>query len=394
MEKFRCRIKKIFVIQNILVIFLFTVMLAAILCLIILPKPEFSEQENRMLQQFPKPSWGSISNGSFMEQMSDFVEDHFPARSFFVSLNTTVCLAEGNKDIGGNYSETPAEGGAYFGKQEHLYEVLLPDKNSTYQKNVSGLVSFSQKSGIPLYFLPVPSGAAEQSENLPYSCPGNDQLEKLRALQAGAEGNVKVIDLFHALSLQKTGQDYYFRTDHHWNAYGAYVGYTELCNAMKIPCTPLSQFSFRAAEQPFLGTLYSKALFAWQKPDSLVLPYKADGWDLTQETDGSVHKGIYWDQFLTQKDKYSVYLGGNPAVTIIRNSASGKGKILILKDSYANSMIPYLATNFSEIHLIDLRYYNKDIYDYIKQNGIHQTAAVYSLSQLSEVPIANKLLVG
>ena len=392
MEKFRNWIKKIFMMQNTLVVFLFASMLAVILCLLFLPKTEFSEQENRMLQQFPKISWTSIGDGSFMEEMGDFVGDQFPARRFFVSLNTAVCWMEGNKDIGGNYSKTPAEGGVYFGKQGHLYEVLLPSKNSTYKKNISGLISFSLKSGIPLYILPVPSGAAEQEENLPYSCPDHDQREEFRELQAGAEGNVKVIDLFDDLSLQKTGRDYYFKTDHHWNTYGAYVGYTELCKAMKIPCTPLSQFSLRTDGQPFFGTLYSKALDAWQKPDSFVLPYKKDGWTLTQETNGSVRKDIYWNQYLTQKDKYSVYLGGNPAVTVVKNSAAGKGKILLLKDSYANSMIPYLATNFSEIHLIDLRYYNQNIYDYIQQNGIKQAAAIYSFSQLSEVPIANKLL--
>ena len=393
MEKFRGWIKKIFVIRNALSLFLAAIMLAVILCLIFLPKAEFSEQENRTLQQFPKLSWESVGDGSFMEEMSGFVEDHFPARRFFVSLNTAARLLEGNKDVGGNYSKTPAEGGVYFGKQGHLYEALPPEKNGTYQKNISALVSFSQQSGLPLWILPVPSGATEQAGNLPYSCPGNDQPEELRELQAGAGSGVKVIDLSGALSLQKTGRDYYFKTDHHWNTYGAYVGYAELCKAMQVPCTPMSQFSFRAADQPFFGTLDSKALFAWQTPDSFVLPYLKAGWNLTQETNGSVRQGIYWDEYLAKKDKYSVYLGGNPAVTVVKNPAAGSGgKLLLLKDSYANSMIPYLATSFSEIHLIDLRYYNQDIYDYIKQNGIHRAAAIYSLSQLSEVPIANKLL--
>jgi hypothetical protein len=54
-------------------------------------------------------------------------------------------------------------------------------------------------------------------------------------------------------------------------------------------------------------------------------------------------------------------------------------------------MIPYLSQNFSEIHIIDLRYYNLDIYDYIKRNGIEKAAAVYSIKQLCDVSIANKL---
>lgn len=347
-----------------------------------------------MLQQFPKISWESLADGSYMEEMSSFVSDQFPAREAFVSLNTDICLLEGNKDIGGNYSETPAQGGVYFGKQNHLYEVLLPDKNRIYQNNISGLIAFSKNSGIPLYILPVPAGAAEQAENLPFSAPIYDQKKLFQELLTKVEGKVKVIDLFDDLSLEKTKADYYFKTDHHWNTYGAYIGYRDLCRVMKIPCTAQNKFEFRTVQQPFFGTLYSKALFARQQPDSFVMPYPKTSWNLTQETNGSVHKGIYWDQYLSQKDQYAVYLGGNPAVTVIRNPSpsAGQGKILILKDSYANSMIPYLATDFSEIYMIDLRYYNRNIYDYIKQLGINRAAAIYSISQLSEVSIANKLL--
>ena len=56
-------------------------------------------------------------------------------------------------------------------------------------------------------------------------------------------------------------------------------------------------------------------------------------------------------------------------------------------------MIPFLMTNFSEIHLIDLRYYNFNVYDYIEEQGITDAAAIYSVKQLCDVSIANKLIV-
>jgi alginate O-acetyltransferase complex protein AlgJ len=102
-------------------------------------------------------------------------------------------------------------------------------------------------------------------------------------------------------------------------------------------------------------------------------------------------QGIYWEEYLNKKDKYSVYLGGNPSVTVVKNPDAKGDKLLLLKDSFANSMIPYLSQNFSEIHMIDLRYYNLDIYEYIQQNEIQQAAAVYSIKQLCDVSIANKL---
>ncbi len=386
------RMKKLFTTQNALAFFLFAVTLTVLLCFAFLPKHEISEKENRSLQMFPKISLGGVADGTFMREMNDFIEDQFPARDFFVSLNTTACLLEGNRDLGGDYSAAPAEGGVYVGKADHLYEVLPPDRNGVFAKNAAGLASFARESGLPLFVLPVPSGATEQRANLPDPCPGNEQGEEMDELRRLAGNGIEVVDLSDSLSLQKTGKDYYFKTDHHWNTFGAYVGYTELCKGMGIAPTPQSAFSFRTSERPFYGTLYSKAPLFWQQPDRFVLPYRADEANLTQETGGSIHKGLYWDRYLTEKDQYSTYLGGNPAVTVVRNPAAKKGKILLLKDSYANSMIPYLATDFSEIHLIDLRYYNQDLYDYIRRNGIRQAAAIYSLSQLSEVPVANRLL--
>lgn len=371
-------------------IMLFGVILAGVLGLIFAPKQDFSEDENRALEPAPRFSLSSVRDGSFMDSAENWVSDHFILRKQLVSLNTGAQLFFGKRDLAADYSKTPAEGGVYFGKNGHIYEVLLPDKQGIFTANKNALGAFAAKTGIPFYVLAVPSGSQEEPENLPYSAPNHDQREEFNALKTSAGANTTVIDVFGALSL-KTGRDSYFKTDHHWTAYGAYEGYSALAAAMGIPCAPQSDFTYKAVSQPFYGTLYSKAVWGGSEPDEFVLPYYKKDSNVTQQTGKSIHQGIYWEEYLSEKDKYSVYLGGNPAVTVVKNPSAKGGKLLILKDSFANSMIPYLSVNFSEIHIIDLRYYNKDIYEYIKQNGIHRAAAIYSIKQLSEVSIANKL---
>ena len=54
-------------------------------------------------------------------------------------------------------------------------------------------------------------------------------------------------------------------------------------------------------------------------------------------------------------------------------------KLLIIRDSYADSLVPFLTPHFSEIHLLDLRYYKLSIADYIAQNGIDQALVLYSV---------------
>ena len=372
-------------------VMLFLTILIGILYLIFAPKQDFSEDENRVLEPFPRITLESVRDGSFMDSIEAFVGDHFMLRKAFVSLNTRAQLLMGKRDLGSDYSTTPAEGGVYFGKDSHIYEVLLPNRTDTFQRNVAGLKLFSEKVQVPFYMLPVPSGSQEQPDRLPFAAPNHDQHEELNALHSALDAKAKVLDLFDTLS-DKTGKDYYFKTDHHWNAYGAYEGYQALVSAMGLTPAPESDFDFQVGSDAFYGTLYSKAVLNGQQPDTLYLPVYKKPMKLTQQTGKQTRDSIYWTEFLQKKDKYSTFLGGNHSVDVVKNADVTNGqKLLILKDSYANSMIPFLAVHFSEIHIIDLRYYNQDIYKYIQQNGITETAAIFSIKQLCDVAVGSKL---
>lgn len=371
---------------------LFLTILIGVLVLIFAPKQTFSEDENRVLEPAPQISLDSIRDGSFMDSIESYVGDHFMLRKAFISLNTSAQLFMGKRDLGSDYSTTPAEGGVYFGKDNHIYEVLLPNRTDIFSRNASALGTFAKNTKIPFYVVPVPSGSQEQPDKLPLSAPNHDQHEELNAIQSDVGDNAKVIDLFDTLS-DKTGKDYYFKTDHHWNAYGAYEGYQALITAMGYTPTPEEDFDFQVASSAFYGTLYSKAVLANQVPDILYLPVYKKPMALTQVTGKQSRDSIYWKEYLQQKDKYSTFLGGNHSVDVVKNADVKNGKkLLIIKDSYANSMVPFLVTNFSEIHIIDPRYYNQDIYDYIQQNGITESAAIYSIKQLCDVSVANKLM--
>lgn len=371
---------------------LFITILVGVLVLLFAPKQTFSEDENRVLESPPQITLNSIRDGSFMDSIESYVGDHFMLRKAFISLNTSAQLLMGKRDLGSNYSTTPAEGGVYFGKDNHIYEVLLPNRTDIFSKNAAALNTFAKNANIPFYVVPVPSGSQEQPDKLPFSAPNHDQHEELNAIKLSVGKNAKVIDLFDTLS-DKSGKDYYFKTDHHWNAYGAYEGYQALMKAMGYTSAPISDFDFQEASRAFYGTLYSKAVLANQAPDILYLPVYKKPMALTQVTGKQSRNSIYWTEYLQQKDKYSTFLGGNHSVDVVKNADVKNGKkLLIIKDSYANSMAPFLAANFSEIHIIDPRYYNQDIYDYIQQNGITESAAIYSIKQLCDVSVANKLL--
>ena len=373
--------------------------ITAFLCLMILlgllwlaagPKSQFSENENRMLQMFPELRFSDLVDGTYMKSVESYVCDQFPLRDQFVDLCTRTQLFAGKTELNADYSTQPAKAGVYFGKNGHLYEPTLPDTEQTFEENAKAFGTFAKKEKIPFYLLAVPSAAQEQPENIPAHSAAGDQRRDLQSLERQVGSNGHVVNLFGLLSL-KTAGDVYFKTDHHWNMQGAYIGYQALIHAMGKPCAPLSDYTVRTASQPFYGTLYSKAVFDGQQADSFSYPVW-NGMDAVTVQIGSTQShGIYQTEYLNRKDKYSLYFGGNPPVAVIRNPSAPSGKLLLVKDSFANSMIPYLCRNYSEIHMIDLRYFNQDLGQYISRNGIRQAAAVYSIQQLCDVSVASKL---
>ena len=89
---------------------------------------------------------------------------------------------------------------------------------------------------------------------------------------------------------------------------------------------------------------------------------------------------IYEEKWLNEKDKYSYFLGQNKALLEIQNkSVDNNKKILIVKDSYGNSMIPFIAQEYEYIYVIDPRLYRLDISDYVKENEIEEVLLVYNV---------------
>ena len=64
---------------------------------------------------------------------------------------------------------------------------------------------------------------------------------------------------------------------------------------------------------------------------------------------------------------------------VVRTGNTDKPKLLLIRDSYSDSLVPFLTPHFSEIHLIDLRYYKQSAVQYIQDNGIDMAVVLYSV---------------
>ncbi|MBQ3008134.1 MAG: hypothetical protein IJD80_00970, partial [Oscillospiraceae bacterium] len=111
---------------------------------------------------------------------------------------------------------------------------------------------------------------------------------------------------------------------------------------------PLENYSFVEVEN-FLGTHYSKAKTYNVQSD--ILSYIES--DATIDIGGTVNS-IYEKEKLNVRDKYAMFLRGNPGMATIKGN--GTGKVMIIKDSYANCLVPFMINDFEQIDIYDMRY--------------------------------------
>ena len=119
----------------------------------------------------------------------------------------------------------------------------------------------------------------------------------------------------------------------------------------------------------------------WVAPDHIDRYISGDGVKVTGYPEGSpVESSLYVDSYLDKKDKYSSFLGGNQPLCVIETEHTDAPKVLVIRDSYSDSLAPFLTQSFSEIHLFDTRMNKTSIKAYVEENDIDQVVVLYSIS--------------
>lgn len=341
------------------------IILFLLILTIILPKEEFSANENRYLQKFPIISIESISSGKFMAQMSDYIADHFPFRETFLSFKTNLFKMFGIK----------RQNGIYYADDNYLIEEYeKPENNEKITRIINRFINTN--SNVKYDFMLVPTSAYIYQNKLSNYNLNYDEKKTMEYFRQNINSNY--IDVSTIL-LNNNDKYIYYRTDHHWTTRGAYYAYYEYCkNNGIIP----NNYLFNEVSQNFYGTLYSKVLDNTIMPD--IIEKIVDNNVYAVNYPNSDLYSMYNDKYLTEKDKYSYFLNANQSLITIVNQSIFDKEILIIKDSYANSFIPLLAAHYSKIHVIDPRYYKNKISDYIKDNNINHVLFLYNVGTIDD----------
>lgn len=340
------------------------------------PDQAVSESENRPLKQKPKFSVDELLSGEYMSEFETYVTDQFFAKDWWVGVKSDMerlFLKQENN-------------GVYFGKDGYLLETLT-EEGRYFHRNLAYLNVFQEKvPQIQTTALLVPTAVEIYRDKLPLFAPVIDQAALLET--AKEQLMMEVVDPLPVLKEHRS-EYLYYKTDHHWTVLGAMYTYQELMKRWEMDAE--TEFETEVVSTDFYGTYYSKANNRQLPPDQIILYHPTNHLTFTTEINGEVMEGLYDWSYLGKKDQYSMFLGGNQPLTIVRSEVQNGKKLAIFKDSYAHSFAPFLASHFEEIHLIDLRYFNLNPYDYLQEVGIEKVLFLYNLSTFGTEASLSKL---
>lgn len=318
--------------------------------LLALPKREYSENENRYLQKMPEFSVKSLVAGDFNDKLDDYLSDHFPLRDFWISLKTLSEEAMGKRSING----------IYIGKDGYLIGEYEHPKNT--ERIVKTLTKFSGRlvkanPDVNVRLMLVPNAVSVLDDKLPAMAVRSEQYETMETIVSGSK--LTSVDVASKLIAAKDNSQIYYKTDHHWNGYGAYCGYEAYCESLGIEPVDIDYFIKEDVTDDFHGTLSAKVNRFFEKGDTITIFTDPEA-DLTvkYEDTGEITNTLYNMEYLDKRDKYSLFLNNlHPFVEISNENSDTDRVLMLVKDSYANCMVPYLLHDFRKIYVFDTRYY-------------------------------------
>ena len=343
------------------------------LCALLL-RQDFSAWERRSLTGLPQNL--SLNNWTLNEDLEDELSDQVPGRRYLVNLY--------------------AEAQVLTGRAQQLEAWL--DGDSFLEQPVSGsaeqaarrIAQMKELAGeIPCLFLVPPSNGILRMNDMPALV--RDVYAEETALYETATGDASFIhlaDMFHS-----SGEQLYYRTDHHWTLDGAYTAYQAYCAQTGLTPAPLSGFML-AEYRPFYGTTYSRSGLPFAKADTLKCAEPAWPVTLSVPSEGIETDHLIFPEEAETYDGYAVYLKGNHGVLEIRSPEAETGEtIVVFKDSFANCFLPFLTKHYARIIAADARYMDGSFRDVLADAGqVNRILYLYSLDSLvNDTAITRKL---
>lgn len=341
------------ILENLYIYIFLSIIFGVFVANVLVPDKTFSDYENRVLQEMPKISIESILDGSFQEKFDTYTSDQIVLKNYLVKAKNYMDLAQLKFAINEVYT---AKDDFYIERhsiKDYDFNLL--------KKNIDVLNAFKDKYNAEIYL--IPNASTILSDKIIYQ---ND-IDFNKYL-----GNIEGIEFVDNILNNYNGNksDLFYKTDHHWTTIAAYELYKNIVE------NPIS-LNLKKVDETFYGTIHNK-LNVYMEPDTIYKHNSDTNFSVYYDL-GKKNLGMYFDKYLETKDKYSYFLDSNHGlIQIINEDIVNNEKILIIKDSYANCFAPLIAENYKQVDVMDLRYFNMPLSNYLKIYNYDRIIVLYN----------------
>lgn len=350
---------------------------------------EFSENENRVLTDMPSLTVSGLFDGSFMKSFESYLTDQFPLRDKLISLKTYADRVVGKDE----------ENGVYIGKDGFLFDSQSAYNEEQVKKITDAVFEFTKSNkNLKRAFLLAPNSSYIYSDKLPKHLEMPNQRDQIREIYNLLKADKKMTWINISSLFEKSVKDsdtlLYYKTDHHWTTRAAKKVFNVLREKWNLTTTgavyenesAVPEYKFYTVSNSFQGTLSSTA-GVHDSYDSveICMPKKSEGtYVVNFESASQKTSSLFFSEKLSHKNHYEVFLGGNYDKVIITTVSPSENSLLLIKDSYANCMIPMLTPYFSKIVVVDPRYLTDSLSSIVKENDFTHVLFLYNLNTLLE----------
>ncbi|MCM1044757.1 MAG: DHHW family protein [Candidatus Gastranaerophilales bacterium] len=304
----------------------------------------YSDMENRLLAEKPVFEKEYFLSGEFGQDYENYVSDQFVSRDKWVEIKTRLDILFQKKDING----------VYLGKDDYLIEQHLPDAYTVEmeQEKVAMLGQMAKEWDIRVMLIPTADNIL--TDKLPAYASYYDETGLLELVRETV-GEDHYVDVYRILT-EHQDEEIYYRTDHHWTSLGAYYGYC-VWSQDKFIQYAYDVENMTVVSDDFQGTLHSRVPVVNTYDKITVFPELAEKtfsvtYDRNQTADS-----LFEEHYLDGKNQYGYFLDDNHGLVEIETNYRNGKTLFVVKDSYANSLIPMLTPYYQRIYVVDMRYY-------------------------------------
>ncbi|MBR6572259.1 MAG: hypothetical protein IKK77_00890 [Clostridia bacterium] len=354
----------------------FDKIITVVICLIVIafcvgmvatPEKDFSPMENRTLTVKPKLTSKNLISGKYTADLGKYLADQFPFRDGFVSAKAYFELLQGK---GENNGVIYAKGGLLIPKAEA--------DSSLMEENLRSIKVFKSNIEKDVLVAALPRTIDVFEELLPKGYP-KEETRKIWAEYTALtkELDINSVNVYDLLC----DSNAYYSTDHHYTSEGAYLTYRQLQNELNYTPKEKDFFKIEKVADDFCGTAMRTSGFYLTQRDSIEL-YRYEGDTEYTVIADEKQISLYDMGKLVSADKYGVFLGGNHARVDITAKGKARPRLLIVRDSFADSLVPFLAIHY-DITLIDLRYFKSSVAQLVKSGGYDKVLVLLNISELA-----------